>query len=76
MNLPEHLKVFLAELRSEPRFHEIMKAVERTTLKPYAPNTDTEKATTALIFQSGRVAGEKFIMLEVLGYDPTDRQSE
>jgi len=76
MNLPEHLTAYLLDLRAEPRFREVMKAVTRTAIKPYAPNTDVEKATTSLIFQSGRLAGEKSIMLEVLGYDPTDRQSE
>jgi hypothetical protein len=76
VNLPDHLKAYLLDLRAEPRFHEVMKAVTRTVIKPYAPNTDVEKATTALIYASGRLAGEKSIMLEVLGYDPTDRQSE
>ncbi len=76
MNLPDHLKAYLADLRSDLRFHEVMKAIPLTTLRPYAPNTDLEKATTNLIYASGRLAGEKFIMVEVLGYDPTDRQSE
>lgn len=77
MNLPEHLKVHLAELRSDIRFHEIMKAIPLTTIRPYVPNKSSlEDAATALIYQSGRLAGQKEIMREVLGYDPTDRTTE
>ena len=76
MNLPEHLKVYLLELRSDHRFHEVMKAMPRTIIKPFPPNTDLEKATTAFVFASGKLAAEKSIMIEVLGYDPTDRSTE
>ena len=75
-NLPDHLKTYLAELRSDMRFHEVMKAVTRTAIKPFPPNTDLEKATTAFVYASGKLAAEKSIMIEVLGYDPTDRTTE
>ena len=74
--LPEFLKVKLANLRADPHFTEIVKACPRTRIVPFSPTQDREKAVTKLIFDSGRIAGERAILLWVLGYDPDDRQSE
>lgn len=76
MNLPNHLREYLAHLRSDARFQETMRAFVFTRLHPFPANGDPEKATTRLIYDSGRLAGEKRFMLEVLGHDPDDRQSE
>lgn len=74
--LSEHLKVHLARLRSDPLFHEILKAIDRTRIRPFVPNTDREKATDSLIYASGKIAGERDVIVEVLGYDPNDRPAE
>lgn len=74
--LPAFLKDRLATLRNDPHFQEIVKTCPRTRLVPFSPTTDREKATTNLIYQSGKIAGERAIVTWILGYDPDDRQSE
>lgn len=53
-----------------------MKAIPRTKLKPFPKSGEPEKAMRDLIFDSGKLAAESFIMLEVLGYDPNDRPTD
>lgn len=76
MNLPAHLQAYLIDLRSDHRFQAIMKAIPRTKLKPFPKSGEPEKAMRDLIFDSGKLAAESFIMLEVLGYDPNDRPTD
>ncbi len=75
-DLPVHLKEKLATLRADPHFQAIVTAAPRTRLAQFSPTQDREKATTNLIYHSGKIAGERAILLWVLGYDPDDRQSE
>ena len=76
MNLPAHLKAYLLDLRADERFHQVISAVTRTTLRPFPRSGDPEKAMRDLIFDSGKLAAETSIMLEVLGYEPNDRKSD
>lgn len=76
MNLPNHLKEYLAHLRADERFQQIVRAIPRSKLRPFPANGDREKAANDLIYLSGKLAGEKAIMIGLLGHDPDDRQSE
>ena len=74
--LPAHLKDRLAHLRADEHFQQVMALVPRTRLVPFSPTKDREKAATELIYLSGKIAGERAIMLWIMGYDTDDRQSE
>jgi hypothetical protein len=73
MKLNAHLQAHLERLRADPLLAEILRSVERTRIRPFIPNTDRDKATDGLIYASGKVAGEKHVLIEILGYDPDDR---
>lgn len=71
--LPPNLRVFVAELRQHPLFHELLHYMQPTAPVPhYAPeeNENVEKARATWIFRSGQWSHYKMLHRLFTGENP------
>ena len=73
--MPEHLKVLLAELRGSERFHALLAQYQTTRLPGWTRYRADDKAEAEWAYLSGKLDGEKSLIVWLLGHEPADRQS-
>ena len=74
--LPAHLVEFLAALRLDPRFHQVLQACRQTRCPTYRLRSASspEAQERAWIYASGKLEAEQRILAWLSGKDDHDRQ--
>ena len=79
--LPPQLKMYLMELRADPRFLELLRAYPRTRLRTFRVHSGSETGQERRwIYLSGKLEAEQRLLLWLMGVafaeDEHDRQTD